>query len=86
MRSGWGIPWANYSLEGRKRKIEDVLVKGFNGVYSGVEIYNMLYDMKHIMSGDQLMRFGDLSGDTQAFTLGMLRREREMTLANEEEE
>ena len=75
MRSGWGIPWANYSL-----------VKGVNNVYDARWVHDMLYEMKHIMSGDQLMRFGDLTGDTQAFTLGVLRREKEMTLANEEEE
>ena len=70
MRAGWGIPWANYSLE-------DVLEKGDNGVYDARWIHDMLYEMKHIMSGDQLMRFGDLTGDTQAFTLGVLRRELE---------
>ena len=55
MRAGFGIPWGNYSREGRKRKIEEILVKGFQGVYTPEDVANMISSQKMLMSGDQLM-------------------------------
>lgn len=78
MRAGFGIPWGNYSREGRKRKIEEILVKGFHGVYTGLDIARMLTSQVSLMSGDQLMRFGDLTGNHFAFSLGVKRREIEL--------
>lgn len=83
MRAGFGIPWGNYSREGRKRKIEEILVKGFNGVYTGLDIARMLTSQVSLMSGDQLMRFGDLTGDNLAFSLGVKRREKELEEDND---
>jgi len=83
MKSTWGIPWGNYSLEGRKRKIEQLLVKGFEGVYSGGEIYDMLSRQTGLMTGDQLMRYGDLTGDVRAFSIGIKRRDMELEEEND---
>ena len=85
MRAGFGIPWGNYSREGRKRKIEEILVKGFHGVYTGLDIARMLTSQVSLMSGDQLMRFGDLTGNNLAFSLGVKRRNGERLVAETHE-
>ena len=83
MRAGWGIPWGNYSREGRKRKIEEILVKGFQGIYTPEDVANMISSQKMLMSGDQLMRYGDLTGDMLAFSIGVKRREKELEEEND---